>query len=171
MKAFIAAIVAVSIFGCAEPRPRLNINDPTAVSSAIKVKRDDFKKQTEYIGPNAASDTLSDGLYLRAWKFDGSEKSEFQIYVMDHYYKEWRFYDSAYDSKGTKLDAMVISRKVDSCSQYSCSHIEHIGINVTRDYLENNQDTGINLKISGKAGEEIFYLPAGYIKAFLATAK
>ena len=90
---------------------------------------------------------------------------------MDYYGGDWRFYNSAYDSNGNSLDTTKISQDVGSCSTSGCSHFEHLGLNVTREYLEKNQDSGIRFKVSGKAGEEVFSIPSAYIKAFLSVAK
>ncbi len=150
--------------------PRLDTSDPQAVSSAISVQRDDFKKITNYKGPNA-SPNIFDRLFLRAWKTDETGSINYQIYVMDYYDGDWRFYNSAYDSNGNRLDTTIISRDVGSCSRYGCSHYEHLGLNVSREYLEKNQESGIRFKLSGKAGEEVFFIAGGYIKAFLSVAK
>lgn len=148
-------------------KPSLDANNQQAVSEQIVVKRDDYKKQTEFIGPNIAPDKLFDLLFIRAWKSDGSDRADYQIYVMDHYYGEWRFYNSTWDSKGQQLDTIEISRDVDTC-RYRCSFNEHVGINISHAYLDRNKDSGVNFKISGKAGEETFYIPSGYIKGFLS---
>mgnify|MGYP003594130486 FL=1 len=164
------AATAFALSACVAPAPRLNVSDPQVVSSAISVQRDDFKKTTNYIGPNASPNTL-DQVFLRAWKADATGSISYQIYVMDYYDGDWRFYNSAYDSNGNSLDTTLISRDVGSCSRYGCWHEEHLGLNVSRAYLEKNQDSGIRFKVSGKAGEKVFFIPAGYIKAFLSAAK
>lgn len=171
-KGSIVLVIATALMlsACVAPPPRLNTSDPQAVSSAISVQRDDFKKVTNYKGPNTSSD-IFDQVFIRAWKSDATGTTDYQIYVADYYSGDWRFYNSAFDSNGNNLDVTVISRDVDSCSRYGCSHTEHIGLNITRGYLEKNQEVGIRFKLSGKAGEEIFYIPAGYIKAFLAATK
>jgi hypothetical protein len=163
------SVGALALAACIPMTPRLNPSDSQAVASAINIQHDNFKKTTNYTGPNAASDLL-DAVFIRAWKTDGAKMS-YQIYVKDYYNGEWRFYNSAYDSDGNSLNTTVISRDVSSCSRYGCSHEEHIGLNVTREYLEKKRDTGINFKVSGKAGEEIFYIPSGYIRAFLDATK
>lgn len=157
--------ISMIVTACASG-PRVDFSDPQSIRSEIKVERDDFKKLTNFQGPNASGNIL-DNVLLRAWKFDRTGTTSYQIYVADYYTREWRFYDSAYDSRGTRLDATLISRDVSSCSRYGCGFQEHIGINVSRQYLEENKATGIRFKISGKAGEEIFYIPSAYVKAFL----
>ncbi|MBS3955337.1 MAG: hypothetical protein KGZ88_20510 [Methylomicrobium sp.] len=151
------------------PKPKLDLNDQEAVTAEISVQRDDFKKVINYKGPNA-SDKYGDQVFLRAWKLDAGSIA-YQIYVLDYYDGEWRYYDSAYDSNGVALDTTVISRAVSLCSAYSCSHNEHLGLNVSQGYLEKNQQSGIRFKIIGKAGEDIFFIPSGYIKAFLSATK
>lgn len=64
----------------------------------------------------------------------------------------------------------VLHREVGSCSG-GCSLREHIAINLSREYLESHQETGMTFKVSGKAGESIHALTAAYIRAFLAVAK
>jgi len=169
-KFFVAVVSTIVLSACVAPVPRLNLNDPQAIAGAISVQRDDFKKVTNYKGPNAA-DNFGDSVFIRAWKTDATGSINYQIYVMDYYGGDWRFYNSAYDSNGNSLDTTKISQDVGSCSTSGCSHFEHLGLNVTREYLEKNQDSGIRFKVSGKAGEEVFSIPSAYIKAFLSVAK
>jgi hypothetical protein len=137
--------------------------------ATIEVKYDEFKKVTNYTGANVASDP--DRVFLRAWKPDGSSAT-FQIYVMDFYSGQWRFYNSVLDSNGTKLDLTLISRDIGSCSrQAECTRYEHVGINITRAYLEKHRQSGIRFKLSGLAGEEVFSVPAAHINAFLEVVK
>ena len=114
-------------------------------------------------------DQAYDTVFLRAWKNDGAP-SRYQIYVADYYGGEWRFYESAYDSNGTRIDTTLIDRKVISCGSYTgCTYAEHMGLNVTRDYLERHAATGMTFQISGRAGKEIFYIPDFHIQGFLAS--
>jgi hypothetical protein len=137
--------------------------------SKIQAKYDEFKKLTNYTGPNVASG--SDAVFLRAAKLD-SGLITIQIYVSDYYEGEWRFYNSAWDSDGNRLNVTLISRKVGSCGRYGgCSHYEDVGINITREYLEARRASGIRFKLSGRGGDEIFALPGPYISAFLDAVK
>lgn len=88
------------------------------------------------------------------------------IYVKDSYTKAWRYYDTAYDSDGTKFKAVSSGRDV-SCGRF-CTYFENFTIPITRDYLKKYAATGIKMKISGRGpGEEVFNLPPGYIQGFL----
>lgn len=139
------------------------------ISNKITKKYDDFKKITNFEGP-ADSSGQCDSVFMRAWKADGEKEATYQVYVMDYYSGEWRFYSNAFDDDGNQLDFTQISREVGSCSRYGgCSHYEHVGINVTRKYIEKRSERGIRFKISGKAGEEICSLSSPYIKAMLAA--
>ncbi|MEO6024533.1 MAG: hypothetical protein ABIP64_15745, partial [Burkholderiales bacterium] len=89
----------------------------------------------------------------------------------DFYTGEWRFYDRAFDSDGQELQTTEISRKVVECKRRVCSHLEHLGIKVTRVYLETKQESGVRFKVIGKSGEEVFYIPPAYIRAFLSVTK
>ncbi|PQA82482.1 hypothetical protein C5F52_15855 [Limnohabitans sp. TS-CS-82] len=160
----------LALSACMATRPKLNLNDPQAVSSAIAVTRDDFKKLTRYTGPDAAED-IRETLLIRAWKHDKDNQVTFQIYVSDFYKGGWRHYNQAHDSNGNSLEVNVISRDVITCSGGTCAYQEDLGLQVTRDYLERNKDSGLFFKISGKGGEETFRISGAYIKAVLSVVK
>ncbi|BBJ22141.1 hypothetical protein [Candidatus Nitrotoga sp. AM1P] len=179
MKALIITMLVTGIYilaGCAEPeprvapRPKINWNDVQSIASAISVQRDDLKKTTNFKGPNSSKGIL-DTVLLRAWKSDEGEGFSYQIYVIDYYHGDWRFYDTASDSKGNILNITLNSRDISSCDYSTCAHHEHLGINVSREYLEKNQENDIVFKLSGKGGEETFIIPSAYIKAFLFVTK
>lgn len=162
--------LAVLLTGCLATTPKLNLNDSQAIASAISVRTDSFKKQVNFSGPNVAKDETDD-LHIRAWKFEKTGDISYQIYIADYYYGDWRFYDAAYDSNGDRFDTTKISREVGSCNKYGCSHVEHLGLNVSKQYLEKNASTGISFKVSGKAGEQVFYIPSAYVQAILQVVK
>lgn len=179
MKGLMTTMLITGIFilaGCAEPgpsitpRPKINWNDVQSIASTIDVQRDDLKKITSFKGPNSGKGIL-DTVLLRAWKSDEGGGFSYQIYVIDYYHGDWHFYDKASDSQGNILNITLNSRDVSSCDYYTCAHYEHLGMNVSREYLEKNQENDIVLTISGKGGKETFIIPSTYIKAFLAVAK
>ncbi len=179
MKSLIITLLVASISilaGCAEPalktapKPKINWNDVQSIASAIDVQHDDIKKMTNFKGPNSSSGVL-DTVLLRAWKSDEGGIFSYQIYVIDYYHGDWRYYDTATDSKGNNLAIKLNSRDVSACDYSTCAHQEHLGINVSREYLEKNQENGIIFKVRGKASEETFSIPATYIKAFLSITQ
>lgn len=167
---FIILALLTPLLGCVATAPKLNLYNVAEVSQAISVKRDDFEKSSRFSGPNASIKPF-DNVFIRAWKFDGSNALKYQIYVQDYYEGGWRFYSIAFDSNGVMLKTIVISRDVGSCTKYGCSYNEHIGIDVSESYLKENTRNGINFKLSGKSGEEFFFIPGAYIEAFLKVAK
>lgn len=162
-------IILVLLTSCATTPP-MNWNDPQEISSKINVQYDNFKKVTEFTGPIVRLE-YSGYFFIRAWKYDNDNEITYQIYVKDRYADDWRYYDSAYDSDGNIIDVTLIAQKVDSCYDWGCMLEEHIGLNVDKSYLEKHIESGLRFKVSGKAGENIFYLTGSYIKAFLEVVK
>jgi hypothetical protein len=160
----LSRLLGISFFllflvGCAAPPVA-----PTEVRATVKIERDDFKKMTRYTGSDLSSS--SDAVLIRAWKNDGATMV-YQIYVADFYSGPWRFYTQGFDSDGKRYATTLIDREVRSCTRYGCSHVETIGLNVDRKYLEGKRVTGVTLKLSGRAGEEVFYIPPLYLSTFL----
>lgn len=161
-------IVTCLVSACASYlKPETNPENSQAVSSAIKVERDAFKKITSYNGPNISG--YPNKVFIRATKPDEGRIS-YQIYVREQYEGDWRHYDSAHDQDGTRLQTTVIDREVVTCNR-GCVLWEHLGINVSRAYLEKFQERGIRFKISGRRGENIHFVPPAYISAVLSAVK
>jgi len=45
------------------------------------------------------------------------------------------------------------------------------GNNIDKEYLVKHLSSGIKFKISGNAGEQVFYIPGAYIEGFLSKVK
>ncbi len=158
-----------------EPAPIVKAGPPRVdLRSTIEVSFDEFTKQTKYEGANVAEDSR-DLVFLRA--FENGSQWLIQIYVMDHYTDwtsagGWRLYRSAWGADGVSLETTLITRDFEQCgSSLGCSYFEHLGLEVTREYLEKHRQTGLRFKLVGKAGEEIFFIPAAHIDAFLEATK
>lgn len=169
-RALVGAVAIASLAACA-PLPQAKLLTATDWQARVKTKYDEFKKVTTYEG-GEISRSYVDAMFLRAWRYD-SKRDEvvYQIYVADYYNGEWRFYDEAWDSNGKRLDTTLIARKVGSCTSSGCNHFEHVGVNVTKAYLEQAQAEGVRFKLSGRSGEQVFFLPPAYIGAFLAATE
>jgi hypothetical protein len=175
MRTWKTLILSVSIIfsGCFRV-PKIDWSNPTETQSRVKIENDDFQKITNYRGP--AVQRLDQGHYdrvfIRAWKSQKDSDTLYQIYASDTYSDfytgGWKYLSEAYDSDGKKLDLTKIDKDV-SCSKYGCKHTEDIALNVSRKYLEQHEVSGISFQISGTAGKEVFSLPGGYIKGFLAV--
>lgn len=144
--------------------------DPAAIAAATKINHDDFQKITTYRGVNADSYVP---LFLRAYRQDVDQTTKYQIYSQIFYSGDWQFYSTAFDANGKKMDLTKIASKVESCSGGTCYHSEDFALNVTRAYLEENRETGIKFKVSGKieGGDRVKFIPPGIIKGFLEATK
>ncbi len=169
---FLVALCTAFLSGCATTGRSYSVKSPDErmqeIAMKIKTKYDAFRKTTTYQGP-AVEDGECDAITIRAWKIDGVNEVVYQIYVKDRYFGKWHFYSDAYDEYGESLDFTQISREVESCSRGGCIYSEHVGMNVSRNYLERKADRGVRFKISGRGGEEVCALSSPYIKAVLAT--
>ena len=88
--------------------------------------------------------------------------SFYQFYISDSY-KDWRFYNRAYDANGNRLDFVEIDHQVTRGAWTQ----EDFAINLSRSYLEKAKSNGLNIKAVGKRGEKIFVLPGFYVDGFL----
>lgn len=171
----IGAMLVLS--ACASTTPTLNMSDPQVVANSITVERDNFKKITRYEGPNVTAGLesglsgLSDTVLIRAWKQDKTGEISYQIYINDYFEGDWRMYDSTYDANGNNLETIKITHDIVTCVKSICSGYESIGVNISREYLEKNKASGIQLKISGNGGENTFSIPGGYIDGVLSVVK
>lgn len=170
LKLLSSAIVAFALTACASSKLKVDMNNPQAVSEAITIEYDNFKKVTKYVGPDAA-DNVYEELFLRAEKPEVGGVVQYQVYAMTITRGGVRSYDSAYDSNGNKLDMVIVSRDLHLCGPMYCNYQERLVLNVSESYLESNKNFGMNFKLIGKNGEAILFLPSGYIKAFLETVK
>lgn len=164
-----AAALIVGLTSCASPtipEPKLDLSDASAIAAAFSVEHDDFKKGTRIRGPNATS-SVGDSVLIRGWKVDKDQHIDFQIYVAIYYIGKWRYFDSAYDSDGTRFEVTVISRDVHSCGVPGCSHTEHLGLRLPQTYLEQHRESGITFQVSGKLGDVVYTIPGPYVQAAL----
>jgi len=171
MKRVAIVATALALGGCITtipaPQPKPLLTDYNVAASATSVTHDEYKKTTNFVGANASQ---YNALYLRGWRDDRTKTSSFQLYATSFYSDQWRFYREAYDSDGNKLDFISIDRKVDSCNGgRGCYFEETVGLNLSRQYIEDHQNSGIRFKISGKAGEFTGFLPPAYVKGFLLS--
>lgn len=147
--------------------PKLDLNDTQAVAGAFSVQRDQYNIATHYVGPNIA-EKYPDQLFIRASKSDIGRVT-YKIHVKINYSGAWRFYNTVKDSNSNILDLAVMTRQLDHCQRNDCKHSERLEVDVTQKYLEENVQSGLRFRVNAKTGEEEeFFIPPGYIKAFLS---
>lgn len=165
MKTAATWILLLSLAGCARNAPSL-IVPATTWADRVKVSDDDYVKIRTYTG--AAVEGRNGSVMLRAFQPRGATGAvTFQAYIVARYAGEWYFHDRAHDIDGTQLPARFISRNVTSCRAI-CIKEEHVAIDVSREYLWQRVDRGVDVQLSGKGGKQQFFLPPAYIEAFLA---
>lgn len=136
--------------------------------TSITVKYDNYKKETTYKGKVVEDkDSIA---FLRAWKNDKDTNVTYQIYISVMYAGDWRFYNSAYDIDGNNLDLTKVTQKVENCTRYGCTHDEHVGLNITKEYLTAHKLTGINVKLGSKSSKETTVFISGIDVADMLNA-
>ncbi len=170
LKLLLLATLSVVLSGCFAPPPAvpvINWNNPIETKNRVQVEKDDFKKSIEYIGPQFAS--IDSAINIRTLKLLKNNEVYFQIYIATEYRADtWRNYHTAYSQDGEVLKFNKISKNV-KCDKYGCYFYEDTGILITKEYLEKYIDKDFNFKLSGKSGDGIYSIPAGYIKGFLSA--
>jgi len=149
---------------------KLDLDDPLSVAEATVVQRGDSNLTTIYKGPNVAGNPR-DQLFIRALKTDAGNIT-YQIYIVINYTGVWRFYNWAYDTKGSTLLLTNMTRDIEECKRVDCSQQEFVILDVTRKYLEDQMQSGLRFWLNAKKEktEEVYFIPSGYIIAFLSLA-
>ncbi len=171
-KIFFLLIVPLVMAGCAAQKdvsPSTS-NQYEYIAALCEENTDGLTSQTEVTGPPIPNKLLETNVFLRSIKPARLVVPHYQIYILAYYKSDtWRNYDTAFDSNGKELNVLVLSREMGNrtgCG--STTHYdEHIIINTNQEYLEEHTETGMNITISGKGGEEIIIIPGYYITAFL----
>ena len=162
IKKLSAVLLAAALTSCATYDPSIK----TQVADRITKTYDEFKKITEYKGPDLAEGS-NDYVFLRAFAGDTPPLTVYQIYISDSYGGSWKFYTYAYDSNGKKMTFKSLGRKPVGCSAMGCILREDFTLTVSRSYLQAHTQSGIRFKAGGKADSQVFSIPGSYIAAFL----
>jgi hypothetical protein len=152
-------LLVLTLSGCATTSIK-TANDVFLQSS---IDTDSYKKTTWIQSPSL------DGWIYSVWLRAQAENSKiisYQIYVSD-IYDDWRFFNSAYDTDGKKLDFRTVDSLVESYGLYAGKTKEDYIIVVDRKYLNNSIGKEINFKAVGQRGERVIIIPSIYVEGFL----
>ena len=136
----ILSLLLISMYGCAKRQTQTSfdssstsrvVEKPKPKYAEVTVVRDDFQKKTTFTGNSVdgqsvdglSADGLSMNILLSGSKVDTYPNVDavVQIYVSSHYKsKDWRSYETAYDSDGTRYETVHISHDASSCSERGC---------------------------------------------------
>jgi len=136
-------------------------------SAGIIKKYDSFKKITTY--QSEAFDIEDGSYYLIAATGLNIDNAVYSLSVITVYYADsWRFYNSAYDSKGNKLKLIETGRDVD-CSLNGCQYSEVLCFIFTKREFKAMKN-GVTIKIYGRAGNNIIInIPGNDVKELIAA--
>lgn len=125
----------------------------------ITIKTDEFSKNITY-SAKEHTDGSTYGTPEYEWSVKGYvEKATSQFSAMivfsDSYTgNRWKFWKYADTDQAEKLDTVVGSRKVSSCSRYSgCLYFETMGIVVTKEFLVSAANNGREIKLTSSNGD------------------
>lgn len=153
------ALILTSVLCLVGCNPAMRYETARSVAAKSTVERDPYKgvtwTRTPYIN------TYPIGFLFRHAQTKDLET--YQLYI-NFLSSDWVFFDRAYDSDGRKLEFVRIDREVG----YGGSVTETFGINFTRSYLEEKaKSDGLNIKFSGKRGEQVYTWRPIWIEGFL----
>ena len=165
--------VLALIVGCVPPQNKYSphtFKTPStrqAVYGKTTVTSDPYNKSSWIKSPAYTSNYIAGSGKLQSSKLRAYVKNKevvhYQFYASDSDKNRWRFFDSAYDSQGTKLKFHRIDREVSKGAWTN----EIFAIDLSREYLEGALSAGLNIKVYGKRNNQIFRLPGLYIAGFL----
>jgi len=152
-------LLGLILSGCATT----SIKTANDVFLQSTIDTDSYKKSTWVESP--CLDNWMYRVWLRA-QVENKNVISYQIYVLDRD-SDWRFFNSAYDADGKKLDFRTVDSLVESYGAYSGYTREEYVIVVDRKYLNNSIGKEINFKAVGQRGERVIVVPSIYIEGFL----
>ena len=134
------------------------------VTDATQVVRDDYNKTTWIKSPIIQYSNSFDRCFLRTLVADSGAQVD-QLYV-SYTPSDWAFLERANDSTGRNLEVTVINRDVSS-SRFGVSLAEHVAVALSRPYLLEAAQQGIDIKIVGNLGSTVVQLPPHYVQGYL----
>ncbi|HEB87905.1 MAG TPA: hypothetical protein ENI68_12950 [Gammaproteobacteria bacterium] len=161
----VVALLAITVLvGCVKRAP--TFDTALTVQNATIMENDPYKKTNWIKGPLVNCGGQCE-MFLRSWVSDGSASVFYQLYVNDDDF-EWRFFDSAYDMNGTKMDFIILDRQTRMGYGYART-IETFAIFLEKKYMNRAKTEGLNFKVSGKRGTKVFTLPPHYVQGFMSV--
>lgn len=164
MRLLLTALLAASLASCASLRnaPPPPISSPRAVYDACEVTQDEYTGVRRVESPILKTGRWTNYVMLRSSSI-GSGDPSIQVYVAWSRRGDWIFFDRARDRDRNEMDFVAIDRSLDVGWV-----VEQFGLNVSREYLEERAETGLDIRAYGQRGVETFRLPPQYVQGFLA---
>lgn len=77
-----------------------------------------------------------------------------QLYVVNNYGGDWRFWVRAADEEGAAHDLTRIETHIESCNSSGCSKSETFGVDLDGEQLTRLHEHGLQIKIYARNGSE-----------------
>ena len=148
----------------------LNGQDLLDIIGEKPLKKLEFESDITYdkfTKVNAVTTPYLNNMAIRG-NFSNKEVKFIQLYTNLYFIDKWGFVKNAVDTNGVYHDVTKISTDT-SCSNTGCTLTETIGIDLSLDFLKNNQN-GFEIKAFGTR-EKIINVPSVMIKSFLKAAE
>lgn len=167
MKFALAAAVAVSaglLASCAPGAGTVTQSgyaapSPTrATRQTVNVENSEFEQRATFVGieqiyGSGLPPELPDKYFIRSWVDKRTGATEHQIYVMNSYVGDWRFWNLASNDRAQPLRLVSIDRTVIFCGGYGgCSHSETVGIMLSDADLRAARATGYRMQLRSRTG-------------------
>ena len=154
-------VVVINLSGC---RTTYHFETADEVEAKTKITREAFKQETTVTGPVSDMANMAARYQLIA-NYTNNRLNFYQLIVLQSRTREMgpAWYYQAFDANQNKLE-------VSRTDTFSGSD-EKIGIKISKEYLLNSQNNGMEIKLFGKRDELLVKVEGFYIKGFLAKAK
>ncbi|MBS0427585.1 MAG: hypothetical protein JSR41_09900 [Proteobacteria bacterium] len=171
VRIFLSAVSLCALAACAAPPASRPASTSTEAEWAaqIRVNADPYTKVTTIRGASIKSGQSSLQLTAARSDRDTGVEPKLVFYASIFYSSRgWAMFDSANSIDGRSWPTKSVRRDVLSCASQICSYGELVLVDVDSAYLRSKIADGVNLKIWGPGGEQVFVIPGAYISAFLA---
>ena len=157
--------LALLIAGCGATN--LNMDDPTAVASGIKVSVDEYSKKETITGPLITNPNKTGMITWGAQEYLLSKTEESIVLVLSDSFPGWRHYYKAIDIDGNEMEFSHLGKQVTkNCNLGTCLVIEKVGISLSEEYLSTRMKSGLDIKIYGDTST-VLKVSGTYVSTFL----
>ncbi len=137
------------------------------VTAASTVERDEYEGTTWVQAPLVwyEDSSFKPGLWskcrLRTLITRAGARTN-QLHVL-YEHADWAFLDRAHDRRGDRLPTLLLGRNV-----HASGITEQVAVELTDAHLKDAAIAGLDIKVSGQAGQTVVRLPPHYVQGFLA---
>lgn len=163
----LAAAAATLIGACAAPppNPAYLVLTPEQWARDVVHDRDAYQRVTVIRGKTLDKSDYS--VFLRSSRADAEPDKDGIVMYVVAMTREWKFLERAFSLDGQEWPLTQIDRDVGYCGLQGCSLYEHVAVHLPRSYLASKTADGIDIKLTGKRGDQLAFVPGPYVQGFL----